>query len=525
MLDVFRYTGLALAVVFMLHIVSTLISTGLEFDESFNLQVPLNLYLYGKYQTWYNGFHGFNYLITTGPTVAFPVYALFTATSSTGYMTARIVTFAYSVLLVWILYRELFKTDISVRGAAFGCAVLVMVFMVPEFAVMSIRVLGEIPGIALVAASYRLFASDSDTRVFGSGLLMALAVLSKLIFLMAVVPVVLVTALDSAASGKLRRGISRLGVFFAGIAIPLACWQLFKLSALGLSGYTGLWRMQRMFLESMTVGAPGNSLVDRAVSVMGGRVVELLAAIDMPGTIGYVFLALLAAAILLSLYAYVRNLRLDRFHVLVLLFGLVHTGWWAMLNIVGYYRHLFPGLVMLMAGTGLTLYGVYRSNTVLSKPAAALFTALFIVFTLSGLGRIYRGLPEAFTFTPSDEARAQMAYADKVGELAAKGYLFYGYEWLQVPELSYLAKVRFFSIYDKHSLSYLAKRPGILIVSRYNYEKNPVMSLDVLSRFTDIGPDNLSAAYFPEETPYIFAPITKAAGIRIAPAVPAPSGG
>src|SRR5262245_671961 len=48
----------------------------LEFDEAYNLQMPLNLYLSGQYQTWYEDPRPFAHQITTGPTVLLPVAGL-----------------------------------------------------------------------------------------------------------------------------------------------------------------------------------------------------------------------------------------------------------------------------------------------------------------------------------------------------------------------------------------------------------------------------------------------------------------
>lgn len=510
-----RYISLGLVVLLALNILSTLLSTGLEFDESFNLQVPLNLYLHGEYQTWYNGLHKFHYLISTGPTVFFPIYILFSAFSSTSVLVARIVTFGFSLLFIWLICREFLRGEPAWQGTVFGSGFILLLFFVPEFSVLSVRVLGEVPGIALIAASYWLFASGSNNRRFLAGLLFGLAVLSKLIFLMAVVPVLLVAVLDAETAKMLRHGAARLGYFFSGMLIPLACWQAFKLSSLGLEGYIDAYRLQSKFVQSMTSGAPGGSFMERAMSVTGTRIGTLVSDIGMPGAAGYVFLLVVAASVALAVYAYMKDSRLDRFYIMVLLFGLVHTGWWAMLNIVDYYRHLFPGLLMLVAGISLTLFGISRSRGILAKPASVLFAVLFVMLTVFNRGKLLTTIDEGFTFAPSREALAQKAYAEKVAELASKGYLFYGYEWLQVPELSYLSGVRFFSVYDKRSLSYLAKRPGVLIVSDYNFAKDRELSMKTLADFTDVGPGNLADAGFPAETPYVFAPVTRVGGRRL----------
>ncbi|HEX9860348.1 MAG TPA: hypothetical protein VGB23_04035, partial [Nitrospirota bacterium] len=408
-LEYARYIALALVVLLALHILSTLLSAGLEFDESFNLQVPLNLYLHGEYQTWYNGFHKFHYLISTGPTVFFPIYALFSAFSSTSVLVARFVTFGFALLFIWLVCREFFRGEPAWQGAVFGFGFILLLFFVPEFPVMSVRVLGEVPGIALIAASYRMFTSDDDNRRFLAGLLLGLAVLSKLIFLIAVVPVLLVAAIDAVNARMLKHGATRLGYFFAGMLMPLAFWQVFKLSSLGFQGYMVAYRMQSKFVQSMTAGTPGASFIDRAMSVIGTRIGTFVSDIGMLGAAGYVFLLVVAASAALAVYAYVKDSRLDRFYFMVLLFGLVHTGWWAMLNIGDYYRHLFPGLLMLIAGISLAFFGISRSRSGLSRPATSLFTVFFIMFTVFNRGQLIATIDDGYTFAPSGEALAQNA--------------------------------------------------------------------------------------------------------------------
>ncbi len=511
-----RYAAIAFVCVLALHMISTAISIPLDFDESFNLQVPLNLYLAGVYRTWYNGYHEFNYLITTGPAVLFPVFLSFLAGSSAGFVKARLVTCLFSLVFIGVISRPLFRRESGGKGVMYGAALLVLVSSVPEFVTLSCEVLGEVPGMALIAAGYWLFADERPSRAVLAGVLLALAVLSKLIFLMALAPVAMVLLIDAAASRSYRGQAVRAGYFLYGFAAPLALWQVFKISSLGIEGYLQGLKLFSRFFGSVTRGS-GPGLVERALTVPGLRLSKLAAGINMAGPAGYIFLALLVLAAALVAYSSVRGRKPERFSLMVMAYGILHTVWWIFLNIADYYRHLFPGLLLLLCGTVLALYDVSRDRTRVGTAAAVLFAAVFFLFASFNLPVFARGLAGGFTFVPSKGLLEQEAYASKVSELAGQGYLFYGYEWLQSPELSFLAGTRFFSIYDSRSLSYIAKRRGILVVSRYNLDKDPKMTMDALAAFTDVGPAELDGAGFPAETPYVFAAVTHVLDRRILP--------
>jgi len=151
------------------------------FDEGEFLQVPKNLVLYGKYAMKSSeGFRYFDPSLTTGPTVLFPIAALFKI-FGIGLVQARIVVVTYAIALLVLLYRFVRSMD-NWRTALVAVGLLVSAPWT-AFLVLGRQVMGEVPAFTFVLLGLYLWwnSIDKESRAFsmGSGVAFGLAVLAK----------------------------------------------------------------------------------------------------------------------------------------------------------------------------------------------------------------------------------------------------------------------------------------------------------------------------------------------------------
>src|SRR5690242_17423049 len=118
MYKIFRWNDYILlaAIFFCLFLID--LSLPLNFDEAYNLQVPLMLRKEQKYDTLYHArsFDGFT-TITTGPTVLITTYFVFEL-FGVRLLRARIVQYFYVVGLIGLLWAQFAKHNMRVIGLA-----------------------------------------------------------------------------------------------------------------------------------------------------------------------------------------------------------------------------------------------------------------------------------------------------------------------------------------------------------------------------------------------------------------------
>lgn len=145
----------------------------LSFDEGYNLQVAYHLWHSSRYATWVSFPHVDSW-ISTGPAVLVPM-APFTAIH---YLAPRIVMVAYSAALCFLIFR-------LVPSRLRGLVCIVLLCLSPLFPWFSLTVYGELPGFMWVLAGYYAIVNNHPKR---SGVFMALAVLCKMQYMLAIIP-------------------------------------------------------------------------------------------------------------------------------------------------------------------------------------------------------------------------------------------------------------------------------------------------------------------------------------------------
>jgi hypothetical protein len=408
--------------------------TPLGFDESFNLQIPLNLYHHGRYQSWYDAPQPFPPQITTGPVVLLPIAASFAVTGPS-YRVARAVLTISLLACLWLAFA--LSQDIAGRAGAFAFAGFAVLFVFTPTAVWTASVvLGEVPGVCLLLAGIRLLTRAVARRraawAFAGGLAIGLAGLAKIVVLICAAGVLAALPLGAELRGHRRDALALAAAAAAGMVAALLGWEAVKLAALGWSGYAA--HLAR-FWKLMQLGGSGLGPVPIE---LGRAIVSHLAAlgqgIGRPPVVVAVCLVLGGIATVAVL------LRPPRPYAVwaLALAAAAYWGWWLSFNTTQTIRHLITAYVLtalllpLIAAAGVRTSGgpLVRAGLVASLVVAVL-----------GLFPLRWPLPRL----DGAELASQEKLARTVQLTRAMHPLsvFWGFGWRQAPEISFLAQMPF----------------------------------------------------------------------------------
>ncbi|MCR4326816.1 MAG: glycosyltransferase 87 family protein [Candidatus Roizmanbacteria bacterium] len=186
----------------------TLLSS-VDFDEGYFLQVVWHLWHHGSYRSFYQLFDPY---ITTGPTVLIPA-SLFVPLHP---LAPRIVTILYLIGLIYITYHYYIN---SIRLLVIW---ILLIIALPHSYLYLTHVLGELPALFFIVAGYGACARRKELL---GGLLIGLAILTKQISILAVIPLLF------------TRRWSAVGI----AVIPAALWHLIGI-LLGSGSDSGIVR-------------------------------------------------------------------------------------------------------------------------------------------------------------------------------------------------------------------------------------------------------------------------------------------
>lgn len=313
------------------------------YDEGYNLQIVGNLLHGHGYATDAIYPSGppqeFNYRITSGPTLMLPI----TATAyllGTHVWVYRVIPVLFYVALLgswWVIGRRTF-------GAGAGVAAVAGVLMID-----GISVAATAPGSALgesAATACLLLAFLALERPGWCGLLVGLALMAKVLVLLAVPGVVVALLLQARHSGARRTSVLFLST--VTMALPVVAWQVVRIASLGWSGNL---HADGDFLTFMREQGAGHVTVAEHV---GSQIVTL----DLAGLL-VVVLSLLTIAVALATRSSARALlgRLGPELIGIGICGATFELWWLLSEAQAWPRHslqatdlLLPLLLVLVVG-------------------------------------------------------------------------------------------------------------------------------------------------------------------------------
>lgn len=213
-----------------------------SFDGSMNLQVPVSLIRYGTYATYYNGIELFAGRIQTGIPVLLPIAILFKI-FGVGSLQALMVNVLYIALLIFFIF--LISNELNANRTVI-LLVMGVTTLLWSFSELAMGVFGEIPALALfLGMEYFLILAEKRNKkeyYALAGLFFGLAYLTKTVILIAVPALILVFASKWLLEKKMR--LKDILMWIGGTIFPIAVFEIYKISQLGLNRYTAYWSNQ-----------------------------------------------------------------------------------------------------------------------------------------------------------------------------------------------------------------------------------------------------------------------------------------
>jgi 4-amino-4-deoxy-L-arabinose transferase-like glycosyltransferase len=419
-----------------------------NFDEGFNLQIPVNLIEHGSYSTSYNGSIPFDPEITTGPTVLLPIAGVF-GLFGIGLYQARIVMLIYFLLMLlsaYFLSNKLF-------GRLGAVITLILIVSFRDLFYLGLKVLGEVPAVFFLLTGIIFYEKKKPLL---SGILIGLAVLTKFFFLMSVAPFLTLFGIEFLFLPNKKKTFSFYSLLFLGMAIPNIAWECVKIFSLGFSGYKN---NVIGFLDLVT-----NSTGSIQPFEMIARLQSLPAPLN--GIPEIMILALLILLLIYSLIKYLFQLKTNGWSktnqpiLAIILFSLINLTWWIFNSSSSWWRYFLPGYIGMAVLAGQPLVS-------LIKPLAANFdtrrepfhgwsTFRYFLILVSSTVLFSLLIIEVISTQASliyNQLRANPTYLTYQINLAKRislienngGYIGY-WGWWQAPDISFLSQSKFWNI-------------------------------------------------------------------------------
>ncbi len=413
------------AIAALLAIVAALVRDGLRsypsFDGAMNLNVARSLATGHGYGFRYDSVFAFP-AQTDGPFIlpAALVFRVFGITRISAQAISLAYLLAFAALVPALLRRAGLPTFLAAAAAA---ACLAM----PGTAEYGQGGYGEIPALcwtlaALLAAARAVEHPSRRTGWFAlSGLLFGLAVLTKTAALIAVLPAVLACAAFAGTAGRKWPGVAALA---AGLALPLAAWELFRLLALGSAGAWHLWWRLQLAEVARQSGSTETRLLPGPLLAKLVRHLRILSTeVGVPVPILSLWLVLPAAVALRRPAPPATRLVRSA----LLLASLSTFAWWLLLapTDMAWLRRVLPALLLQTCLVALLLPG---RDTRRQRLLAALLLAPQLALSGAGLHLLWQRDP-----APRSDA---IRHAAALMRGLPPDSVFFGVGWWQAPVLS-----------------------------------------------------------------------------------------
>ncbi len=419
-----RRLAALLAIVALLSMTAFLVQDGLRsypsFDGAMNLNVARSLAEGHGYGFRYDSVFAFP-AQTDGPFIL-PAALLFRVFGITR-ISAQAVSLAYLLAFAVLVPALLRRVGLPIwLAAAAAAACLAM----PGTAEYGLDGYGEIPTLcwmlaALLAAAQAVEHPRRTGSFALSGLLFGLAVLTKTAALIAVLPAALACAAFAGAAGRAGRGAAALA---AGLALPLAAWELFRLLALGSVDAWHLWWQLQLGQIARQSGSTDTPLLPGPLLAKLIRHLRILSGeVGVPVPLLSIWLVLPAAVALRRPAPAATRLVTWA----LLLASLSTFAWWLLLAPTGmaWLRRVLPALLLQTCLVALLLP---RRGT---RPQWAL-AALLLAPQLALFGAGLHLLSQRNPAPRSDAIRRAVALMRSLPPDA----VFFGVGWWQAPVLS-----------------------------------------------------------------------------------------
>jgi 4-amino-4-deoxy-L-arabinose transferase-like glycosyltransferase len=403
-------------------LVSVVLLYAVNFDEAYNLQIPLNLIRYGVYGSRTSqGFEWFDARVSTGPMVLVPV-ALSFAMLGTGIVQGRIVPVLYACVLALSVHRLSKRTYGSWAAAT---SVLLLSGIKNVYHILGITV-GEGAGVALCLLGCLAWseAERRHARVFAllAGMLWGIAVWAKPSMLVAI-PFVLAGGIAAYLRSRQNR-TARLFACAAALAAAIGAAWFLLLAALPAEADATAARSEDLLtlVRQQLDPALARNLAANAP--------ELAAGLGLPTLLGS----------LLGFHQARHARRLLWTRSVMTAVPMLWIAWWLLCNNSANHRHLFPGVLLGVAPlSGALLENSGGRAMRLARVAMAALVVVSLVLPGSVIAH-FAQLAEA-----NAGKLAQARFADHVSQLEPDAELV-GLGWFMAWDIAFLTERAFGSL-------------------------------------------------------------------------------
>ena len=326
----------------------------IDFDEGYNMQAPQQLIQTGQYAS-HDGVH--DQKITTGATLLLPAAAFLAIFDHP--LAPRIATVLFSLLLFYLLMRHIYQ---NIYERLFG---IILLGAVPLFYFFATTLLGEIPGLTLVLLAYILYEKG---KLRWSIFVLALAALTKTTYIFALIPLLMYpilvhaigTDIATKPTSKWAEIIDHISDWFMehfvepetkpakietvkyllGFAsiysIPFIAWELYRFSSFDGNTSAYLQNINNALDWGRSQGHMRPDLITQRYEMF----VQVLG-------VGPLLIVLLTS-IWVFLTIHFRN-KVSIATGMLAQFALIWIMYHLLFGATAWYRHLFPGIVALVA--------------------------------------------------------------------------------------------------------------------------------------------------------------------------------
>ena len=442
-----RYASTMCAVLFGLLLILILIGTAKlalhtapAFDGAMNLQVASSIAHGEGYRRSYAEREPFPHEIQTGAPYILPAAAVFRLLG-VSIPTAQWVNLAYFALLLLVSYQLVRQRG----GPALARFAACTVALIPGMLQFGFRGYGEIPALALALAAVVMLHRHGKrplVEATAAGVLIALAVITKTVMLIAAGAIGLGLLLELVASGSARRQqLQRMGGVGVGAAFTLASMEVWRAVALGgLGAWRQWWLVETSGILQQAGVHPG--LADTTASLAAKLQLHLhLLSHDYRLAVWATALWLVLVC-LATAAAFVQAFRRpgNWGTLIVLVTALVYMAWWLLITPTAkaWHRRIIDG--MICADIGMVMF-VAAWVAALAKRTRGKLVLVLVACVALGLPAtwLFRGafVLARVSATPRDNS-ALLHLVDQVRALPANAYVF-GIGWYSAPVISLLA--------------------------------------------------------------------------------------
>jgi hypothetical protein len=434
---------------YILICLSGVVSNFLVYDDAYNATVAKNLSAGYGYTTSFDSRIRFNPEVTTGPSLIIPA-ALFIHLFGTKYWVPAFSSSIISICLITIIliamYYQLTKSTIISGNAKKDwtyfllTAFIICVFWFPE--ARGIRFIGEYPAALFVSSGVLiLFIPGINKKfVFLGGVLLGLAILTKLVALTLVLPIFLIWTVfflsDSRKSASQQRVYS-IFILLSGITLPSLIFEISKMLALGFSDYLSLKHLEIAYFN---LSGSGISEMLASPSIYAYIVNNIKTNISVltsaPEATYRLYSYLVCSVAIVGCYVYRLQKKkvissLDRLSVTLLLSITTCISWWILFNSQGWYRTISPAIIIMSISIIISLFSLFKRRAL---PVMIMSLILWVFSSPLQWQNIFH-----FPIVPKEMVSSAEHTVDYLSNFKSDGKVLLGCGWWANRRLEYFS--------------------------------------------------------------------------------------